>query len=173
MKNDKAVGRHGPEEPAKELVRLLAECGQTVATAESCTGGLIAQTITSVPGASAVFECGVVAYANRIKQAMLGVCSGTLREFGAVSELTAREMAEGVRKASGSSYGVSTTGIAGPGGGTAEKPVGTVHIAACSGACCLHEKLSLLEECGNNREAIRREAARRALQLLLCLVNSK
>lgn len=109
--------------------KLLRERGATLAVAESCTGGLIASRITDVAGASDYFMTGVVAYANETKQRLLGVNESTLREHGAVSEACAREMAQGVRKLSGTTYGLATTGIAGPGGGTPEKPVGLVYVA--------------------------------------------
>ena len=100
-----------------------------IATAESCTGGLLAKRITDVAGSSEVFEMGAVTYANRIKEQVLGVSAQTLEKYGAVSPETAREMAEGIRKAAGSDIGIGITGIAGPGGGNAEKPVGLVYIA--------------------------------------------
>lgn len=109
--------------------KLLRERGATLAVAESCTGGLIASRITDVAGASDYFVTGVVAYANETKQRLLGVNEGTLRDHGAVSEACAREMAQGVRRLSGTTYGLATTGIAGPGGGTPEKPVGRVYVA--------------------------------------------
>ena len=115
------------------LIDLLHTSGKKIAVAESCTGGLISKRITDVPGASAVLDGSVVSYANEVKQNLLGVKAETLRQFGAVSEETAAEMAEGVRKLMNADYGISATGIAGPGGGIAEKPVGLVYIA-CSGA---------------------------------------
>lgn len=120
-----AAGDVGLEEA---VVRLLAERGLTLAAAESCTGGLIGHRITDVPGSSAVFLLGVVAYANEAKLRLLDVSEATLGTHGAVSTQTAEEMAVGVRRASGADLGVSTTGIAGPGGGSAEKPVGTVCV---------------------------------------------
>lgn len=111
------------------VVRKLLARGMTIATAESCTGGLLAKRITDVAGASDVFEMGAVTYANRIKEQVLGVSAKTLEQYGAVSPETAREMAEGIRKAAGSDIGIGITGIAGPGGGSAEKPVGLVYIA--------------------------------------------
>lgn len=110
------------------VVRQLAERELTLAAAESCTGGLIGHRITDVPGSSAVFLLGVVAYANEAKLRLLGVSDATLSAHGAVSTQTAEEMAVGVRRASGADLGVSTTGIAGPGGGSEEKPVGTVCV---------------------------------------------
>lgn len=109
------------------VVELLTSNSKTIAAAESCTGGMISQLITSVPGASAVFELGVCSYSNRIKHEILKVEDSTLSNFTEVSAETAKEMARGVRKLSGSDIAVSVTGIAGPGGGTAEKPVGTVY----------------------------------------------
>ena len=120
-----ALGDVGMEEV---VVRLLTERGLTVAVAESCTGGLIGDRITDVAGSSAVFLLGIVAYANQAKVRQLGVSEATLSAHGAVSRETAEEMAAGVRRASGADLGVATTGIAGPGGGTADKPVGTVCI---------------------------------------------
>ncbi|MCL2701788.1 MAG: competence/damage-inducible protein A [Phycisphaerae bacterium] len=109
--------------------RLLRDAGQTLATAESCTGGLMGELITSVSGSSAYYLGGVVSYANAVKESLLGVETATLIEHGAVSEATARAMADGVRRRLGSDWGVSITGIAGPGGGTATKPVGLVWLA--------------------------------------------
>ena len=108
---------------------LLKERGETLATAESCTGGAIAARFTAMPGASEYFAGGVVAYSNEVKTNLLGVRPETLTAHGAVGRETAEQMAEGVRRATGATYGVATTGIAGPTGGTEEKPVGTVWMA--------------------------------------------
>lgn len=116
------------ESEEETFARRLRACGKTIACAESCTGGNIARMITSVPGASAYFLGGVVSYANDVKQQVLGVRAEDLVSFGAVSEPVALQMAEGVRRITGADFAVSTTGIAGPDGGTAEKPVGTVWI---------------------------------------------
>lgn len=115
-----------------KIVRLLTERKQTLAIAESCTGGYISHRITNVPGASAVFSAGLVTYANEAKQKFLGVRAETLAQNGAVSEAVAREMAEGALRAAGTDYSIAVTGIAGPGGGTPEKPVGTVFIGVAS-----------------------------------------
>lgn len=110
------------------VVKLLSENGKKIALAESCTGGYIAKRITDVPGSSEVFEYGIVSYSNEVKQKLLGVKSETLEQYTEVSEQTAAEMAEGVRKLSGADIGISVTGISGPGGGTEDKPVGLAYI---------------------------------------------
>jgi nicotinamide-nucleotide amidase len=120
-----AAGDEGMEET---VGRLLRERGLTLAVAESCTGGRIGDRVTDVPGSSAYFLLGAATYSNQAKTAILGVREQTLADHGAVSTQTAEEMAAGVRRAAGADVGLSTTGIAGPGGGTAEKPVGTVCI---------------------------------------------
>ena len=120
------------DSPAQTLIGALRRRGYSVATAESCTGGNIAHEITAIAGCSDVMMGGVVAYSNSVKQALLGVPEADLREHGAVSEPVARAMAEGVRRATGADVGIATTGIAGPGGGTPDKPVGTVWIAVAT-----------------------------------------
>jgi nicotinamide-nucleotide amidase len=116
------------------VVRRLTEKKQTLALAESCTGGSLAHRVTNIAGASAVFLGGVVSYANRAKEDFLGVRAETLRQHGAVSEAVAREMAVGAREKFGADVALAVTGIAGPGGGTPDKPVGTVFIALASAA---------------------------------------
>jgi PncC family amidohydrolase len=112
---------------------LLRNAGRTLAVAESCTGGLVSDMITNVPRSSRYFLAGIVTYSNEAKVSLIGVSSSTLESFGAVSEQTAREMAQGVRKRCGADIGAAVTGIAGPGGGTSEKPVGLVYFAVDDG----------------------------------------
>lgn len=117
-------------EPLEVVVgQLLLQQHLTLATAESCTGGLIGHRLTNVPGSSEYFPGGIIAYANEIKERVLGVSRQTLDTHGAVSAETAIEMARGARRVLGVDLAVSVTGIAGPGGGTAEKPIGVVYVA--------------------------------------------
>lgn len=113
---------------AQEVGSRLKARAATVATAESCTGGLIAHRLTNIPGSSAYVLGGVVAYSNAVKHTLLGVDEQTLMEHGAVSAPVAEQMALGVRKALGATYAISVTGIAGPGGGSVDKPVGLTYI---------------------------------------------
>ncbi len=115
----------------QQLADLLTARGLTVATAESCTGGLVSHRITSVAGSSTYFPGGVVSYSNAMKQSLLGVPTAILEQRGAVSRECALAMARGVRRLTGADVGVSSTGIAGPGGATARKPVGLIYVA-CS-----------------------------------------
>ena len=115
------------------VVSLLCEKHKKLAAAESCTGGLLGKRITDVPGSSEVFDMGLITYSNEVKEQLLGVSHETLEKYGAVSEETAREMAESVQRISGADLGIGITGIAGPGGGTEEKPVGLVYIALSDG----------------------------------------
>jgi nicotinamide-nucleotide amidase len=119
------------QEKVEELSELLREKGLMLASAESCTGGMIAAAMTDLAGSSDVFERGFVTYSNKAKQEMLGVNPATLNQHGAVSEAVAREMAFGAVENSMANIAVSITGIAGPSGGTQEKPVGLVYIAIC------------------------------------------
>jgi nicotinamide-nucleotide amidase len=142
--------------------RLLAERGQTLATAESCTGGMIGARLTAVPGSSVYYWGGVVAYADAVKAALLGVDEAVLRQEGAVSEPVAAQMADGVRQRLGADYGVSVTGIAGPGGGSAEKPVGLVYVGVADAAGVQVERFVY----PGDRESIREATSRAALALL-------
>ena len=143
----------------------LRNKGMTLATAESCTGGLCAKRITDLAGCSDVFLGGCVTYANEAKIELLGVKKETLDTYGAVSEQTAREMARGVRERLGASVGTATTGIAGPGGGTPEKPVGTVYVAVSTEKGEVVRKLSL--SATRSREYIRIVSANHVYDLIL------
>ena len=149
----------------EEAVAKLRETGLKAATAESCTGGLVSERITRVSGASGVFECGVCSYSNRIKETVLGVSHETLSVLGAVSAETAIQMAEGVKKLSGADIAVSLTGIAGPTGGTAEKPVGLVFMGVCTDEKAYAVRLMLggSNNIVNSRDYIRRLASDAAL----------
>lgn len=121
------------EKPEVTVGKLLTAAGLTLALAESCTGGLVCSRITDVPGSSDYLKGGAVTYSNEAKQQLLGVEADTLETVGAVSEQTALQMARGARRLFGADIGVSVTGIAGPGGGTPEKPVGLVYVAISTG----------------------------------------
>ena len=147
---------------AAEIIEKLTRHGKTVAVAESCTGGMICSMLVEQAGASACFAEGYVTYSNEAKEKNLGVSPEVLEACGAVSEQTARQMAEGVRRRGEADYGVATTGIAGPDGGTAEKPVGLVYIA------CAHAAGTQVERqvFSGDRTRVRTQAAERALALL-------
>ena len=154
----------------QELVhKLLTERGLTLATAESCTGGSIAARFTAMPGASAYFLCGVVSYSNASKHDILGVAPEVIARHGAVSEEVARRMAEGARRISGADCAIATTGIAGPAGGSAEKPVGTVWIAVATP----HRTTAILKQCGSDRGQIIDRASAFAISLLRDELNGK
>ena len=138
---------------ASVLVDLLKKKGLTLSCAESCTGGLLAKTITDIAGVSSVFWGGVVSYDNSVKQNALGVCADTLASYGAVSAPVAEQMAGGVCRLCSTNVGLSTTGIAGPGGGTFEKPVGTVYIGVCINGEVCSKRLCLSPDL--SREEIR------------------
>ena len=148
-------------ELAMELVSALAERSLTIATAESCTGGAVSQAITSVAGSSAVMRGAVVAYHNDVKSGVLGVSVDTLAAVGAVSEEVVRQMVSGVARLMAADCAIATSGIAGPGGGTPEKPVGTVWVAVKAGEAVKTMKLQLrdagrLQNVGNaTYEALR------------------
>ena len=157
-----AIWGEGKDELPELVVARLQARGERVATAESCTGGLLAELLTRVPGASNVIDLGVVAYANGVKERWLGVPAAVLAAHGAVSEAVARAMAEGARRDAEATWGVGITGIAGPTGGTPEKPVGTVHLALAgpAGTAAVHRVYR------GDRERIRRQAAFEALNIL-------
>ncbi len=153
----------------EKLVKILKDNNMTISTAESCTGGLIAKMITDVSGSSDVFGYGFVTYANEAKTNILGVWEDALLTFGAVSEPVALLMSRGAKKRSGSDIAVSVTGIAGPGGGTKEKPVGLVYVSLATpdGAICKKCNFS------GTRDEIRRQTAEFALNLAYKYVGIK
>lgn len=148
--------------PLRALKEALAGRDISIAVAESCTGGLLGSMITGSPGSSAYFKGGVIAYSNEAKQELLGVEAATLESCGAVSSRTAREMADGVRVRLKADAAVSITGIAGPGGATARKPVGTVYIAVSTGKESKSKKFAF----EGGRNAIRRASAKAAIEAL-------
>lgn len=150
---------------AKALLEALLKEKLTVAFAESCTGGICQARVTALPGSSAAVEGGVVSYSNNVKKSVLGVKEETLSAFGAVSVETAREMAEGVRRITGADIAVSVTGIAGPGGGSDEKPVGTVCFGVSLGEGVFAERVQF--ESTLSRAEIRSLASDHALSLAL------
>ena len=158
---DQVWGQGKDELPDRVVARLAAR-GERVALAESCTGGLVASLLTAVPGASAVLDLGVVAYANAMKQAVVGVPEALLAAHGAVSEPVARALAEGARRLAGATWGVGITGIAGPTGGTPEKPVGTVHLALAGPG----GTTAAARTYRGDRGRVQRQAAFEALDLL-------
>ena len=143
--------------------KVLMEHHWSVSTAESCTGGLLAGTLTAVPGISEVYDGSVVAYQNRVKEELLQVPHEILVRHGAVSTECAAAMAEGARKLLKTDFALSTTGIAGPGGGTPEKPVGTV----CFGIASAGTVRSIRKHFKGDREAVRFQSVRTALELLM------
>lgn len=158
-------------ETLPELVHSqLTAKGKTLATAESCTGGTIASQLTALAGASKYFLGGVVAYSNEVKECTLGVKHSTLEQYGAVSEQTAREMAEGVRERFDSDYAIATTGIAGPDGGTPTKPVGTVWIAVASRT---HTEAALLNFPGRRRQQNIDRSVNQAFAMLIRMLSQK
>ncbi len=148
------------------VVQYLIQNGMTIATAESCTGGLLAKYITDQPGASQVFECGIVSYSGRIKHQILGVSNETLKAYGEVSEQTAIEMASGVRAVAKSDIGVGITGIAGPTGGSKEKPVGLVYFAVNFKGDCQGYRLELFDAA--SRDEVRERTTQAVFE---CVIN--
>jgi nicotinamide-nucleotide amidase len=157
-----AIYGEGHADLAAVVLDLCRERGESIGVGESCTGGLLGARLTAVPGSSAVVRGGVISYANAVKVARLGVHEHDLAEHGAVSEPVARQMAAGAREATGATIGVAITGIAGPEGGTAEKPVGTVWIATDVRGVVESRRFLLW----GDREEIRQRAAQAALDLV-------
>ncbi|MEE9331379.1 MAG: nicotinamide-nucleotide amidohydrolase family protein [Methylophilaceae bacterium] len=153
-----------------ELGQTLQKCGYVLSLAESCTGGMVSATITNTAGSSTWFDRGFITYSNVSKQEMLGVSANTLEQFGAVSENTAEEMALGAIKRSPADIAVSITGIAGPGGGSTQKPVGTVCFAW---GIKNGRLITGTEHFTGNRQAIRQQAVIKAITGLLDLLKSQ
>lgn len=154
--------RRSAKELAGKLIEELSQAGETLAVAESCTGGLVAHLLTSIPGASGVFSLSAVCYANEAKSQMLGVSAEDLELRGAVSGTVAVQMAVGARRLTGATYGLATTGVAGPGGGTPDKPVGTVWFGLAAGPDVQKERLQF----DGNREEIQMKSAIHALAMI-------
>jgi nicotinamide-nucleotide amidase len=152
----------GPGRLARQVIEVLTARGQSIAAAESLTGGLVAAALTSVPGSSAAFRGGVIAYATDLKASLLGVPAGLLEHRGAVDPAVATAMADGVRMRLGASVGVSTTGVAGPDPADG-RPVGTVYIAVATAAGSAASELAL----GGSRGRVRDETVSSALSLVL------
>ncbi len=157
----------------ERLVKILTEKKMKIASAESCTGGLISAMITDVSGASEVFECGVCSYSNEIKISVLGVRRETIEKYTEISSQTAEEMAGGVLKISGADIAVSTTGVAGPTGGTEENPVGTVFIGVASKNGVVSDKKNFNEDLCNDRDKIRRRCAEYCLEKVISFCDSE
>jgi len=154
---------------ARRVIEAAAARGLTLATAESCTGGLVAAALTSVAGSSAVVDQGFVTYSNAAKTRALGVSAERIMQAGAVSEVVARDMAEGAARTSGAPLAVSVTGIAGPGGGTPQKPVGRVEFATTGPLGTRHQRCDFADM---GRDEVRARAVRQALEMLLAQVEA-
>ena len=146
----------------EKIAELCIRYGVTVSTAESCTGGLVAGTLINAAGISAVYKEGYITYSNEAKEKLLQVPAEILKKYGAVSSQTACAMAEGCARAAGSDFAVATTGIAGPGGGTAEKPVGLVYI----GCCAKGDTRTWKKQYSGSRMEVRTQAVQDALEIL-------
>lgn len=152
---------------AEQLLDLLKQQQKIITTAESCTGGWVAKILTDIPGSSSVFDRGFVTYSNESKQEMLGLSPGTLNDYGAVSEETVIAMAKGALKHSQADMAIAVSGIAGPGGGSHEKPVGMVCFAwAFQG----NDTQTETQYFGGDRDAVRRQSAQHALQAAINLI---
>ncbi len=147
----------------QQAVELLMKHNLTITTAESCTGGLIAATLVNVPGISGQFKEGYITYSNEAKEKLLGVSHETLERYGAVSSQTAEEMARGARQSANADISIISTGIAGPDGGTKEKPAGLVYLA-----CCYKDHVKVERHLfSGDRQAVRNCAVREALRLII------
>lgn len=153
---------------SKIVKDLLSANGLTLAAAESCTGGMVSEMITSIPGASGYFLASCVTYSNESKVKLLGVYKETITQYGAVSIETAAEMASGIRNVTGADIGISTTGIAGPDGGTDLKPIGTV----CFGVDCKGRVITKKEIFEGDRDNIRKQSSDYVLNLLIDIITN-
>lgn len=153
----------------REIAKLLKKYNLKISTAESCTGGLIAAALVNVPGISAQFEEGYITYSNEAKERLLGVSHKTLEQYGAVSVQTAEEMAQGARRAAHTDLSVISTGIAGPDGGTREKPVGLVYLA-CAHPNGVNVKRHVFD---GDRQEIRRASVEAALKLVIQVIQQE
>ena len=156
------------EQTAELLGRLLVSKGHTLATAESCTGGMIGAVLTAIPGSSHWFKGGIIAYDNTIKHSLLDVSEKVLEEYGAVSTQTASDMARGVKKKMNTTCSIAVTGIAGPDGGSNEKPVGLVHLCAS----CQNVYKTVTEVFPGDRRQVREQTVLKALECLMSLVSN-
>ena len=153
----------------EKLVEMLIEKNLTISTAESCTGGLIASSIVNVSGASSVYNEGYITYANEAKMKILGVKKDTLDKFGAVSEQTVTEMASGLKERSNADITIVSSGIAGPGGGSEDKPVGLVYLA-----CAYLDEIKVVKNIfDGDRQEVRNKAVKAALELCVDMINHK
>lgn len=157
------------EEKLFALVKELLNEKKTITFAESCTGGLLSKKITDISGASSCFECGFVTYSNEKKEKLLNVSHNTLESYGAVSYQTAYEMCKGAKEAADADIAIGVTGIAGPTGGTPEKPVGLVYVGVCSENVCGVVKLNL----SGTREEVREQTSKVAFDLSLKALENK
>ncbi len=148
------------DEKSEKLIELLKASNKTIATAESCTGGMIGSALTDIPGISSYYGYGVITYSNDAKQRLIGVKADTLKKYGAVSKETALEMSSGIKELSGADIGISSTGIAGPTGGTKQKPVGLVYISLCADDVHIYKELRL----NGDRQSVRE-------QTVLCVLD--
>jgi PncC family amidohydrolase len=153
----------------EETVKALTQRGEMITTAESCTGGMLAAALVNVAGVSGIFKEGYITYANESKQKLLGVKKETLDLYGAVSEQTAAEMARGAALSAQASVSLATTGIAGPDGGTEEKPVGLVYIG-----CYVHGRIKVLKNrFQGDRRSVREQTVQQALRFLLACLSEE
>jgi nicotinamide-nucleotide amidase len=164
----KAVAATEKPDPAKQVIDILTERKQTIVTAESCTGGMIASALTDVPGASAALYGGYVTYANSAKSKMIQVPSRLIHDYGAVSNQVARAMADGARNTARTDFAIAVTGIAGPDGGSDKKPVGLVYLAVSSdlATVVIEHRFGDL-----GRDEIRKASVEAALKLILEVLN--